>query len=134
MLIAEIIDWSVALVPVLMMLALFIWLDVFKLMTVWETLGLMALGAVAAIDAAGKTGDIVVAGFDGSPDAVEAIKQGTLLATGLQPAVQIAEMAVEQADKMIKNGETGQPEKQSIDCELVTPENADDYGVFAKKT
>jgi erythritol transport system substrate-binding protein len=36
----------------------------------------MALGAVAAIDAAGKTGKITVAGFDGSPDAVQAIKDG----------------------------------------------------------
>ncbi len=46
--IAEIIDWSVALVPVLVMVGLFIWLDVFKLMTIWETLGLLLLGAVAA--------------------------------------------------------------------------------------
>jgi RsiW-degrading membrane proteinase PrsW (M82 family) len=46
--IAEIIDWSVALVPVLVMVGLFIWLDVFKLMTIWETLGLLVLGAVAA--------------------------------------------------------------------------------------
>jgi erythritol transport system substrate-binding protein len=91
----------------------------------------MALGAVAAIDAAGKTGDIVVAGFDGSPDAVEAIKKGTLLATGLQPAVQISEMAVEQADEFIKNGEASQPEKQSIDCQLITKENADSYTLFA---
>jgi erythritol transport system substrate-binding protein len=91
----------------------------------------MALGAVAAIDAAGKTGDIVVAGFDGSPDAVEAIKAGTLLATGLQPAVQIAEMAVEQADEFIKNGEASQPEKQSIDCQLITKENAESYTLFA---
>jgi erythritol transport system substrate-binding protein len=91
----------------------------------------MALGAVAAIDAAGKTGDIVVAGFDGSPDAVEAIKKGTLLATGLQPAVQIAEMAVEQADEFIKNGEASQPEKQSIDCQLITKDNADSYSLFA---
>jgi erythritol transport system substrate-binding protein len=51
----------------------------------------------------------------------------------LQPAALIAEMAVEQADKMIKTGSTGLPEKQSIDCELITKENADDYGVFAKK-
>jgi erythritol transport system substrate-binding protein len=91
----------------------------------------MALGAVAAIDAAGKTGEIVVAGFDGSPDAVEAIKKGTLLATGLQPAVQIAEMAVEQADELITTGETSQPEKQSIDCQLITKENADSYTLFA---
>src|SRR5699024_6000689 len=36
----------------------------------------MALGAVAAVDAAGLTGDIVIAGFDGSPDAVDAIRDG----------------------------------------------------------
>ena len=47
--IAEIIDWSVALVPVLAMLALFVWLDVFKLMTLWETLSLLLLGGLAAL-------------------------------------------------------------------------------------
>jgi protease PrsW len=44
----EIVDWGVALVPVLLMLILFIWLDVFKLMTFWETVGLLLLGAVTA--------------------------------------------------------------------------------------
>jgi len=93
----------------------------------------MALGAVAAIDAAGKTGKITVAGFDGSPDAVDAIKKGSLLATGLQPAVQISEMAVEQADEFIKNGKASQPEKQSIDCQLINKDNADKYTLFALK-
>ena len=37
---AEIIDWSVALVPVLLMAGLFAWLDVFKLMSAWEMIGL----------------------------------------------------------------------------------------------
>lgn len=91
----------------------------------------MALGAVAAVEAAGKTGDIIVAGFDGSPDAVEAIKEGKLLATGLQPAVQISEMAVEQADEYIRNGEASQPEKQSVDCILINADNADQYTLFA---
>ena len=44
----EAIDWAVALVPVLVMLVLVIWLDVFKLMTLWETLGLLLLGALTA--------------------------------------------------------------------------------------
>jgi protease PrsW len=44
----EAVDWAVALVPVLVMLALFIWLDVFKLMTFWETVGLLLLGALTA--------------------------------------------------------------------------------------
>ena len=44
----EVVDWGVAILPVLVMLALFIWLDVFKLMTIWETLGLLLLGALTA--------------------------------------------------------------------------------------
>lgn len=47
----ELIDWSVALVPVLLLVVLFIWLDVFKLMTFWETLGLLLLGGLAAVAA-----------------------------------------------------------------------------------
>jgi RsiW-degrading membrane proteinase PrsW (M82 family) len=45
---AEIINWSIALVPVLLLTAVFIWLDVFKLMSLRETLGLLLLGGVAA--------------------------------------------------------------------------------------
>src|SRR3954451_20568077 len=90
----------------------------------------MALGAVAALKSAKLAGKVKVVGFDGSPDAVSAIKDGKMDATVLQPAAQIAEMAVEQADKMIKTGSTGQPEKQSIDCELVTKDNAEEFGVF----
>jgi RsiW-degrading membrane proteinase PrsW (M82 family) len=44
----EAVDWAVALVPVLVMLFMFIWLDVFKLMTFWETAGLLLLGALTA--------------------------------------------------------------------------------------
>jgi RsiW-degrading membrane proteinase PrsW (M82 family) len=49
MLFAEIIDWSLALVPVLILTAVFIWLDVFKLMSLWETIGLLVLGGIAAV-------------------------------------------------------------------------------------
>src|SRR3954454_10978618 len=90
----------------------------------------MALGAVAALKAAKLIDKVKVVGFDGSPDAVNAVKSGEMVATVLQPAAQIAEMAVEQADQMIKTGKTGQPEKQSIDCELVTPDKAAEFGVF----
>ncbi|MDQ3471240.1 MAG: PrsW family intramembrane metalloprotease, partial [Pseudomonadota bacterium] len=47
--IAETIDWSVALVPVLLLVALFVWLDVFKLMQLSEIGVLLLLGAVAAL-------------------------------------------------------------------------------------
>ena len=91
----------------------------------------MALGAVAALKAAGKT-NVKVVGFDGSPDAIAAIKVGEMSATALQPAALGAQTAVEQAHAFITTGKTGQPEKQSIDCELIDAQNADQYGVFAK--
>lgn len=93
----------------------------------------MAVGAVAAVQQAGKTGDILVIGFDGTPDAVKAIQGGSMLATGMQPAVDIAKMAVEQADAYIKNGETGKKEKQLVDCILIDKSNADRYTLFEMK-
>lgn len=91
----------------------------------------MALGAVAAVKSAARSG-IVVTGFDGSPDAVAAIRTGQLRATTLQPAVVIARQAVEEADRFLKTGSTGEPERQVIPCDLVTPQNAEDYRDFEK--
>ncbi|SEG92146.1 erythritol transport system substrate-binding protein [Nonomuraea solani] len=93
----------------------------------------MALGAVAALKAAGLLDKVTVVGFDGSPDAIAAVKAGQMHATALQPAALGATSAVEQADQFIKTGKTGKEEKQSIDCELVTADNADEFGVFARK-
>lgn len=92
----------------------------------------MALGAVAALKAAGLT-RVVVVGFDGSPDAINSIMAGGMKATVLQPAATIARMAVDQAAQYLKTGSTGQPEKQLIDCVLVTPANADQFNNFAQK-
>ncbi|MCP2031179.1 erythritol transport system substrate-binding protein [Okibacterium sp. HSC-33S16] len=91
----------------------------------------MALGAVAAVESAGLLDKIKIVGFDGSPDAVQAIKDGKLVATGLQPAVLISQLAVQQADKFIRTGETGEEEKQSIDCVVIDAANAEKYTSFA---
>ena len=90
----------------------------------------MALGAYAALKAAGKT-NVIVTGFDGSPDVVSSILAGGIKATVLQPASQIAAMAVDQADKFISTKSTSLPEKQSVDCVLVTPDNASTVKNFA---
>ncbi|WP_321475815.1 D-ribose ABC transporter substrate-binding protein [uncultured Paludibaculum sp.] len=92
----------------------------------------MAVGAAAALKNAGLD-KVIVVGFDGSPDAIAAIKSGGVKATVLQPAATIARMAVDNAHKYLTTGTTGAPEKQSIDCELVTPTNADQYGLFSRK-
>jgi erythritol transport system substrate-binding protein len=90
----------------------------------------MALGAYAALQAAGKT-NVIVTGFDGSPDVVSSILKNGIKATVLQPASKISEMAVDQADQYVKTGKASQPEKQSVDCVLVTSANASKVTNFA---
>ncbi|MEW9613957.1 D-ribose ABC transporter substrate-binding protein [Shinella sp. S4-D37] len=88
----------------------------------------MALGAIAALKEAGKLEQVKVGGFDGSPDAVAAIKAGELQYTVLQPVAVFSEAAVKQADSVIKNGSTGvDTEKQLFDCLLITKDNVDKY-------
>jgi erythritol transport system substrate-binding protein len=91
----------------------------------------MALGAAAAVKSAGLRG-IVITGFDGSPDAIAAIRTGSLRATALQPAVLIARLAIDEAHRFLQSGSTGKPERQVIACDLVTQQNANDYGEFEK--
>lgn len=86
----------------------------------------MALGAIAALRESGKLKDVVVGGFDGSPDAVKAVKDGDMAYTVLQPVAIFSKRAVELADQFIRTGETGlNGEKQLFDCLLITPENVD---------
>lgn len=88
----------------------------------------MALGAIAALKEAGKLSGVKVGGFDGSPDAVAAVKAGEMEYTVLQPVAVFAAEAVKQADKFINTGSTGAAtEKQLFDCLLITKENVDKY-------
>ena len=88
----------------------------------------MALGAVAALKEAGKLSGIKVGGFDGSPDAVAAIKAGELQYTVLQPVATFAAKAVQEADSFIKTGKTGAAtEKQLLDCVLITKDDIGRY-------
>jgi erythritol transport system substrate-binding protein len=86
----------------------------------------MALGAIAALKESGKLSKIKVGGFDGSPDAVAAIKSGDLQYSVLQPVATFSAKAVQEADSFLKNGKTGAAsEKQLFDCLLITKDNAD---------
>jgi erythritol transport system substrate-binding protein len=90
----------------------------------------MAMGAYAALEAAGRT-DVIVVGFDGSNDVRDSILKGGIKATVLQPAYAQAQMAVEQADKFIAGGSTGMEEKQLMDCVLINADNAAKLETFA---
>ena len=90
----------------------------------------MAMGAIAALQAAGRK-DVIVVGFDGSNDVRDSIKQGGIKATVLQPAFRQAQMAVEQADAYIKTKTAPAQEKQLMDCILITPDNASKLETFS---
>lgn len=88
----------------------------------------MALGAIAALKEAGKLSGIKVGGFDGSPDAVAAIKAGDLQYTVLQPVAVFSAKAVDEADSFLKTGKTGvDNEKQLFDCLIINKDNIDKY-------
>jgi erythritol transport system substrate-binding protein len=88
----------------------------------------MALGAIAALKQAGKLSSVKVGGFDGSPDAVAAIKSGELQYTVLQPVATFAKKAVDEADSFLRTGKTGAAaEKQAFDCLLITKANIAKY-------
>lgn len=65
---------------------------------------LMALGATEAIAAAGKTGKIIVVGFDAQPEARGAIQKGTMAATVAQFPARMGATAVEHAAKLLRGG------------------------------
>jgi erythritol transport system substrate-binding protein len=92
----------------------------------------MAMGAMAALKANGK-GKVIVVGFDGSNDVRDSIKAGDIKATVLQTCALNAEIAVAQADKYIKTGSTGKPEKQLTDCVLIDSKNASKLDNFVLK-
>lgn len=60
----------------------------------------MALGAIKAIEASGRT--IMVVGFDATDDAVKSVEDGIMAATVAQQPALIGSMGVEMADKAIK--------------------------------
>ncbi|WP_097028154.1 sugar ABC transporter substrate-binding protein [Clostridium peptidivorans] len=82
----------------------------------------MALGASRALSQAGKKG-IIVVGFDGSPDALKAIKAGELTGSVAQSAYNIGKFGVEAAVKVAK----GETIDKRIDTgtTMVTSENVD---------
>ena len=83
---------------------------------------LMALGAVEAIAAAGKTGKIRVIGFDALDDAKKAIAAGTMEASVAQFPSEMGRVAVESAVKVIRGGTV--PAEVKVKLELVTKDNA----------
>ncbi|WP_332631346.1 sugar ABC transporter substrate-binding protein [Halalkalibacter flavus] len=84
----------------------------------------MAIGALLAIEAAGKLDEIIVAGIDASPDALEYMQAGKMDVTVFQDAKDQGSTGVQVAVKAA-NGEG--VETVIIPYLLVTPENVDEF-------
>jgi len=82
---------------------------------------LMALGAVEAIRAAGKTGAIKVVGFDALDDAKKAIAAGSMEASVAQFPAEMGRAAIESAVKVIHGEKL--PDEIKVKLELVTRDN-----------
>jgi ribose transport system substrate-binding protein len=79
---------------------------------------LMALGAVEAIAAAGRTGSIKVIGFDALEDARAAIQAGRMEASVAQSPKDMGRIAVETAVTLLNGGAA--PPEQKVPIQLVT--------------
>ena len=85
----------------------------------------MAIGALSAIEAAGKLGQIIVGGVDASPDALAEMDKGRLDVTVFQNAKGQGEGGIATAVALAR-GEAVEPIVW-IPYELVTPENYKEY-------
>jgi ribose transport system substrate-binding protein len=78
----------------------------------------MALGAAAAIQAAGKTGQVLVVGFDNIGAIRPMLGDGRVVATADQHADQLAVFGIEAALKILKG--QAPPEDQTTAVDLIT--------------
>ena len=85
----------------------------------------MALGAIKAIDDAGKTGKIIVGGVDATADALAAMQAGTLATTVFQNAKGQGGGGVDAAATLAGGGSV--PPLIDIPYELVTKDNLSQY-------
>ena len=107
------------------------------LMTTYADLGVIfvhmdepTLGAVKAVQNADKGDSVIVCGFDGTPETVEKIESGELLAAAIQQPALMGKYAV-QAARQIFAGET--PEAQiDVPTLLVTVDNCKDEDITAQ--
>lgn len=80
----------------------------------------MALGAVAAVEAAGKGGQILIVGFDNLADVQKLIREGRMLATVDQHADQLAVFGIEYALEVLRTKKI--PEDRKTPVDLITRE------------
>ncbi|QDU41187.1 D-ribose-binding periplasmic protein precursor [Maioricimonas rarisocia] len=82
----------------------------------------MALGAMAAVKAAGRTGEVEIIGFDNISAVQEAIREGRILATADQHGDQLAVYGIEYALKLLADPEATVEDRETP-VDLITAED-----------
>lgn len=86
----------------------------------------MCLGVAKALQSANRT-DVMVVGFDGAQETLEAIKAGTVTGTVFQQFALIGKTSVDVCDKVFKGDTSDIENPMPIDCEFADEENVDQY-------
>ena len=86
----------------------------------------MALGAVEAVDAAQRLGDVVVIGFDAIPDALDNIRAGRLLGSVAQFPSEMGRLGVAYAVALLRDG-VQPPSEVLTKVELIDRDNVDEF-------
>ncbi|MGW5263078.1 substrate-binding domain-containing protein [Microbispora sp. NPDC004025] len=87
------------------------------------------LGAAQAVQAAGKSDQVKIVGFDASPDEVSLLKRGLVSALIIQKPGEMGVRAVSDLAAYLKDGT--KPQSVSLDAVVATKENMNDPAVSA---
>lgn len=86
----------------------------------------MALGAYAAVKAAGKIAQVKIVSQNGSPEGLKAVEDGQLAATVAWSPAQEAQMALRRLVEAVRDGEQADPKVCTTPTLLVTKDNVTD--------
>lgn len=93
--------------------------------------GREAVGAANAVKAAGK--DIIVVGYNGDPEELQAIEDGVLAATVAQQPWFIGYESVRVMKEILEKGKEYEDAEVPVKVELLTPDNYKKWAAEAEK-
>lgn len=94
--------------------------------TVWACTDDAAVGAAAAVQAAGRT-DVNIVTIDGTPNAIKGVQNGTITAAIWINGYATGQQAITKVPEIVAQGVTGGPTTYEVDFQLVDKSNLDAF-------
>jgi len=95
-------------------------------LSIWACFDDPAMGAIVAAKQAGRD-DVKIYGYDGTPPALKALKEGQLAATAAPDTSGAAQMLFDATPDVIEGGVDAEPKTEEIPFPIITPETLDQY-------